>query len=146
MNEVVVGVDGSVGASAALALAAHEAALRGATLRIVCAWGVAQHADPVPHADGERILHSWAHNVCEDALAEAKRLEPSVRCEICAEEGDPRVVLVDEARDAALLVVGSRGLGGFKSLLLGSVGQECVRHASCPVLVVPATAPTAATS
>jgi nucleotide-binding universal stress UspA family protein len=51
-------------------------------------------------------------------------------------EGQAAEVLVAEAHDAELLVVGSRGLGGFRGLLLGSVGQQCSHHASCPVTIV----------
>jgi nucleotide-binding universal stress UspA family protein len=52
-------------------------------------------------------------------------------------EGQPAEVLVEAAEDADLLVVGSRGLGGFRGLLLGSVGQQCAHHARCPVVIVP---------
>ena len=55
-------------------------------------------------------------------------------------EGAPSAVLVDESRDADLLVVGSRGLGGFSGLLLGSVSQQCAHHAACPVVIVRAPA------
>jgi nucleotide-binding universal stress UspA family protein len=51
-------------------------------------------------------------------------------------EGQPARVLLDEARDADLLVVGSRGLGGFRGLLLGSVSQQCAHHAACPLVIV----------
>ncbi len=54
-----------------------------------------------------------------------------------AREGQAAEVLVTEAKGAELLVVGSRGLGGFRGLLLGSVSQQCAHHASCPVLIVP---------
>jgi nucleotide-binding universal stress UspA family protein len=139
VDTVVVGVDGSEGANAALAFAAHEAALRGAKLRIVCGWGVPAtvYASAfAPQADVAALLQKSARRACEDALAEARRLEPGLECEASAKEGHPATVLVDEARDAALLVVGSRGLGGFRSLLLGSVSYHVVHHAACPVAVV----------
>ena len=140
MDTIVVGVDGSEGANAALAFAAHEAALRGAKLRVVCGWGVPAtvYASAfAPQADVAALLQKSAQRACEDALAEARRLQPGIECEASAMEGHPATVLVDEARDAALLVVGSRGLGGFRSLLLGSVGQQCAQHALCPVAIVP---------
>jgi nucleotide-binding universal stress UspA family protein len=59
-------------------------------------------------------------------------------------EGQPAEVLVAESKDAELLVVGSRGLGGFRGLLLGSVGQQCAHHAACPVVIVPHPEPAAA--
>ena len=58
-------------------------------------------------------------------------------------EGQAARVLVEAARGAELLVVGSRGLGGFRSLLLGSVGQQCAHHALCPVVIVRAERPRA---
>jgi nucleotide-binding universal stress UspA family protein len=59
-------------------------------------------------------------------------------------EGAPATVLVDESRQADLLVVGSRGHGGFAGLLLGSVSQQCSHHAACPVVIVHASAQAAA--
>ena len=67
----------------------------------------------------------------------ARAREPSVDVETRLVEGHPGAVLVDVSRDARLLVVGSRGRGGFKDLLMGSVSTSCVHHAQCPVVVVP---------
>jgi nucleotide-binding universal stress UspA family protein len=138
MESIVVGVDGSEGASRALAFAAHEAALRQAKLPIVCVSGIEPSAAAFPRLGGVIAeARSRAQRVCEDACAQAKQLEPAVACDVVVEEGQPATVLVDESRGAALLVVGSRGLGGFKGLLLGSVSQQCAQHASCPVMIVP---------
>ena len=81
-------------------------------------------------------LRENAEAIVKDAVAEVGRLHPSVQCEGATLEGQPAEVLVHEARDASLIVVGNRGRGGFASLLLGSVSQQVVHHAPCPVLVV----------
>ena len=73
----------------------------------------------------------------ERALEEADGRAAGVEVETVVREGAPAGVLLEEAQDAELLVVGSRGLGGFRGLLLGSVGQQCAHHAPCPVVIVP---------
>jgi nucleotide-binding universal stress UspA family protein len=77
-----------------------------------------------------------AEKVADDAFAAAKELQPSLEGEALAVQGHPADVLLEQASDAALIVVGRRGLGGFRSLLLGSVSQQVVQHATCPVVVV----------
>ena len=138
---IVVGVDGSECARAALGFAAEEAALRGARLRVVSAWEV----PPAVYAGGlapildQTTLDGFresAEAVISGAVAEVKHLQPAVDCEGAAVEGQPAEVLLQEAREAFLIVVGNRGRGGFASLLLGSVSQQVVHHAACPVLVV----------
>jgi nucleotide-binding universal stress UspA family protein len=143
METIVVGVDGSEGGRAALDFAAGEAALRGAPLRIVSAWQV-----PVvtPHARDLAAppldVATWdalrvrAQEVADDALAAVEELHPSLEAETLAVQGQPADALLDQSADAALIVVGRRGLGGFRSLLLGSVSQQVVQHATCPVVVV----------
>ena len=150
METIVVGVDGSEGGAAALEYAAGEAAFRGARLRVVSAWQVpvvAPHGDhfgpaPVDPATAE-ALRVRAHNVADDALAAVKKEQPSIEGEAVAVQGHPADVLLEQGADATLIVVGRRGLGGFRSLLLGSVSQQVVQHATCPVVVVnqPAPAP-----
>jgi nucleotide-binding universal stress UspA family protein len=77
----------------------------------------------------------------DDILGHARDLAridaPDAPIETRALEGQPATVLIDSSKDADLLVVGSRGLGGFRGLLLGSVGAQCAHHARCPVLIVP---------
>ena len=147
METIVVGVDGSEGGGAALEFAAREAALRGARLRIVSAWQVpaaAYGGGFAPPLDPETwdAFRGRAEEVAGDAIEAVKKLQPSPEAETVAVQGQPADVLLDEASDAALIVVGRRGLGGFRSLLLGSVSQQVVQHATCPVVVVnqPATA------
>lgn len=141
MNTIVVGVDGSNCAREALKLAAHEAAFRKARLRVVCAWeippaiyggGFAPVLDQAT-LDGFRV---GADGVVEEALAQAKELEPAVECQSRVAQGQPADVLLHEANDADLIVVGNRGHGGFASLMLGSVSHQVVQHAPCPVTVV----------
>jgi len=141
METIVVGVDGSACALSALGFAAEEAALRGARLRIVSAWEVPPAVYGVGFAPGldQSMLDSLRENteaIVREAVAEAERLQPSVQCEGATLEGQPAEVLLHEAQDASLIVVGNRGRGGFASLLLGSVSQQVVHHAPCPVLVI----------
>lgn len=145
VGTIVVGVDGSDCARAALICAAREAALRGATLRVVCAWELpaAIYAGGFAPPIDQTIMDGFckeAETVVEESVTEARRAEPTVACEGQVVEGHPASVLLDESRDASLVVVGSRGRGGFASLLLGSVSQHVVQHAGCPVLVVRSTA------
>ena len=141
MDTIVVGVDGSSCAHAALEFAAGEAALRGARLRVVCAWDI----PPAIYAGGfapgfdQETLDAFRDNaetIVRTELAEAKRLQPSIEVEARTSEGQAAEVLLAAAQDASLIVVGNRGHGGFASLLLGSVSQHVVHHAPCPVLVI----------
>jgi nucleotide-binding universal stress UspA family protein len=138
---IVVGVDGSAGSDAALEFAIEESALRGLPLRIVCAWELdaLEHAGAafVPSAELVTEVEERARDVRDAALATAERAG-SARVEALAVEGHPARVLAEQARDARLLVIGTRGRGGFSSLLLGSVSQSVVHHAACPVTIVPA--------
>jgi nucleotide-binding universal stress UspA family protein len=138
MSTIVVGIDGSPGAQDALDFALEEARLRGADVRLVAAWDVpgAVYAggyglgDPELSARLEEAARGDAERALEQVDAEGVQIGTVVR------EGNPARVLVEEAGDADLLVVGSRGLGGFRSLLLGSVGQQCAHHAPCPLVIV----------
>lgn len=140
MTTIVVGVDDSPGAAAALRWAVDEARLRKATLRVVHAWEwpyeghlgeVANEAlESVSFTEAAtKVLSSVVQQVLGDQL-------PDLTVEQHVAEGSPALVLLDAATQADLLVVGSRGRGGFKGLLLGSVSQQCANHASCPVVIV----------
>ena len=82
-------------------------------------------------------LQLEAREALERALEIAGGLAAGVAMEPVVRLGAPAQVLLDEAQDADLLVVGTRGLGGFRGLLLGSVGQQCAHHAPCPLVIVP---------
>lgn len=139
MATIVVGVDGSEGASAALEFAAREAALRGARLRIVGAWEIPP-AVLASVVAGREFYEGFKENavaIVREAVARVAELQPSVECEARVVEGQAGNVLLDEAHGAELLVVGNRGHGGFRGLLLGSVSRQVVQHARSPVVVVP---------
>ena len=132
---VVVGVDGSEGSLEALDWAVREAQELGATLHLVAAW-----MTPAPtgyfimDTHGDFLLETRA--MLDRAVARAKELAPGLEIRAELMECLPALALVQASRGARLLVVGSRGRGGFRGLLLGSVSQHCTRHAECPVLVV----------
>ena len=140
MTRVVVGIDGSAGARAALRFAAEEAVQRRLPLRIVCAWeapaGTYVGEAFAPTADGFVEAEHHAEEVLRTAL-ERVAVGAAVETEALAVEGNPAQVLLEQARDAALLVVGSRGRGAAASLLLGSVSQKLAHHAPCPLVIVP---------
>ena len=136
MSRIVVGVDGSPNSRRAITCALHEARLRNAQLDLV--YAVPEPimlADPVimPSPPRDR-LQAEGLAVIEKVLADIDTGE--VPTESIAAIGSPANVLCQVAKGADMLVVGSRGLGGFRGLLLGSVTQQVVAHASCPILVV----------
>jgi nucleotide-binding universal stress UspA family protein len=143
---IVVGVDGSDGAAHALRWAMAEAAVRAVKLRVVEAWAPPVHfsmvADVLTH-DDPAVYESAAKQRLAAAVDAAAfdAGSDSVGLESFTMRGYPPDVLLDAARDAAMLVVGSRGRGGFRGLLLGSVSQRCAADARVPVAVVPASAP-----
>jgi nucleotide-binding universal stress UspA family protein len=140
---IVVGVDHSESAKQALRFAVEEAKLRQARLRVVHAWqygyiGAAGLEGAYPAVgDGVDELRDAAEAALAEALSESIPDTDAVEIERRVVEGRAAAVLVDESRVADLLVVGSRGHGGFAGLLLGSVSQQCAHHATCPVVIVP---------
>jgi nucleotide-binding universal stress UspA family protein len=139
---VVVGYDGSNGAEAALRVALSEARARGATLRVVGVWHVTaplkgSTAAPTNAAKLGEEVRTGLTRAIDAAVAGLRAEAPELAVEGAVREGQPAAVLTDEAEGADLLVLGSRGLGGFRELLLGSVSHQCAQHARCPVLIVP---------
>jgi nucleotide-binding universal stress UspA family protein len=136
---IVVGVDGSEIALHAVRAAAREAAYRHRPLRIVHAfiWPLMKvPLGPAPGAPAEGGLRNQAERCVAEAVAEAGKVAPEVAVSGAVVDGAATAVLLGEARDAALVVLGNRGLGGFAGLLLGSVAVQVSAHANCPVLVV----------
>jgi nucleotide-binding universal stress UspA family protein len=141
MGVIVVGVDQSAGAKAALQFAVEEALLRRATLRVVHAWqfgyiGTTGLEGWLPAAGGSiEDLRRGAEAALDETLRDAVS-DNGLTIERRVEQGAAAEVLVGESQGADLLVVGSRGHGGFAQLLLGSVSQQCAQHAFCPVVIV----------
>jgi nucleotide-binding universal stress UspA family protein len=144
LSSVVVGVDGSAGSSEALQWAIAEARLRNAPLRAVHAWtyvnplipslvGYPYSAESVDSTVDDR--QQAAEQILERATSELAELH-DIEIERVIGEGSAAQVLIDSVGEGDLLVVGSRGHGGFASLLLGSVSQQCAHHAPCPVVIV----------
>jgi nucleotide-binding universal stress UspA family protein len=133
---VVVGVDGSPSSHEALRWAAHYVSVAGGTLQAVISWHypVDYGYAAVPNADMD--LAGWAREAVETAIAEVHDEFPDVVITPRVLEGPPAFVLVEAAEGADLIVVGSRGHGGFAGVLLGSVSTHVVHHAHCPVVVV----------
>ena len=141
MSGIIVGVDGSGHSRRALEWAMKEAAVRRVPLTVITVheisvgyWGsgvvypedhaVAEHARRAVQLEVEKVL---------DSLGESR---PSVTVQ--ALSGTPAHELLSAARDADMIVVGSRGTGGFARLLMGSVSTQVSHHAHCPVVVIPA--------
>jgi nucleotide-binding universal stress UspA family protein len=134
---VVVGVDGSPGSEPALTYAADEAARRGRPLAVVHAWWI----DAVRHvgdtfAEADVESRAAATDLVAAAAERARQMHPGLAVEQRLEHSlNPEHTLVAASRDAVLVVVGSRGRGGFTGLLLGSVSQALIHHAECPVVI-----------
>ena len=142
VDRVVVGIDGSTAAERALTWAIAETERRGGTLDVVTVW-------EVPYRWAEGFNQMWAEDQDYFAAAAVEQARGWVDhalggkphpdwLTVHAVEGIAAQVLLARAEHADLLVVGSRGRGGFSSLLLGSVSTACAHHAPCPMVIVPA--------
>jgi nucleotide-binding universal stress UspA family protein len=138
---IVVGVDTSESSRDALAWALAEARSRDGHVRVVAAWQVdpviyaAPLVAPVDGGIGQSFEHA-ARSAIDESLEAVGDAAEGIDVERTIVEGAAAHVLVRESENAELLVVGSRGRGGFAGLLLGSVSQQCAHHAACPVVIV----------
>ncbi|MEV5543168.1 universal stress protein [Saccharopolyspora shandongensis] len=137
---VVVGVDSSASSLRALIVAAEEARRRGVPLHVVRAWSFRTAPRPadcppnvVPSMDEfQQSVEADTERIVANKLGEP----PDLPVHIHVVHSPSPQALLSASRGADLLVVGHRGRGGFAGLMLGSVAEQCVRHAACPVLVV----------
>jgi len=143
MNErhrIVVGVDGSQSSKAALAWAVRQAELTNATVEAVMAWQYPIAFAAAPFVPIGTLMATdfagGAEHVLDTAISETVDASSPVKVSATVHEGNAAQILLETAEDADLLVVGSRGHGGFTEALLGSVSQHCVHHATCPVVIV----------
>jgi nucleotide-binding universal stress UspA family protein len=145
VKTIVVGVDGSEGSKAALKWTLEQAAhQRDARVVVLSAWVPAIPASSPWYAayDIPAELQNETQAAVEAMIAEVGGAPDGVDVEVRVVRGSTVGALMDAGRAADVLVVGSRGLGGFKGLLLGSVSQQIVTHAPCPTVVVPSIAVT----
>ncbi|MFU8849711.1 universal stress protein [Micromonospora sp. SL1-18] len=131
---VVVGMDGSESSLRALGFAVERAAQRDVPLRVLRAWGPPGDRR-VPGFDPQQATATERAAV-EQELAQWRRTFPDVPVEVQVAPGNPAALLVEASREAQLVVVGSRGRGGLRGMLLGSVSQQLIHHAHCPVAVI----------
>ncbi|WP_404867400.1 universal stress protein [Kitasatospora griseola] len=137
-GKIVVGADGSEQSRRALRWAVRQAGFTHGVVEAVMAWEppFSGWGSAVPAGDEAR-LGQLARKALAENVEKAVGARPPVDVRLRVEEGTPAWVLLSAARErASLLVVGHRGLGGFEGALLGSVGQYCVQHSPCPVVVV----------
>jgi nucleotide-binding universal stress UspA family protein len=149
MGRIVVGVDGSESSKRALRWAAEEAALRGASLEVVHTyehdrtWTSYPGDEDVNPAAVEQLRTEIARSA-DRAADHARAIVDRLVADLDGIDASGTVVqsqhaaktLVERSKDADMLVVGSRGRGGFKELVLGSIGQQCASYAECPVVIV----------
>lgn len=152
MGRIVVGVDGSDISRRALAWAVTEGRLRGAVVEAVYvyehtpSWQLYAYGPEGTYAIPDEALPEQDPDLAQAAADRAKRLVEGQVAELAVEDvriepitvqdRRPARALVERAKGADLLVIGSRGRGGFAGLLLGSVSQQCAQHARCPVVIV----------
>lgn len=136
---VVAGVDGSPESLQAVQWAAREAALRGTSLRIVAIASMPPRMSPNPgtHDTVAGHIEEAATEALSTAASQAAAAAPGIAVETTlVEHAAPATALADTGQDATMLVLGSRGAGGFSALILGSVSRYAATHAACPVVVV----------
>jgi len=142
MPGIIVGIDGSHHSTRALEWALREAALQHAPLTVLTVHSVPASpwtGNPVlveRDADDQEKMLKAAEELTHKAVSQLGDARPD-SITVRAISGYPAKEIIDESGDADLVVVGSRGAGGFTRLLVGSVSSQVVEHAHCPVVVVP---------
>jgi nucleotide-binding universal stress UspA family protein len=139
MESVAVFINGSEEAAASLEFGVHEAAIRGATLRLVAAWEVPSSilGGGVAGQEVYDEFRETAEGLIQAAVARAAELEPAVIVETRVVKGQPGPVFLEESRDATLIVAARKRHPGIKELVLGSVSKHIISNAERPVVVVP---------
>jgi len=141
MAGIVVGIDGSQHSERALEWAMNEAVLRHTPLTVLSVHQVIRgwtRPDAGPYPGDAQLVEQTkaaAQAATDKALATLGGTPPEVT--VKAVTGVPAEMLVAAAADADMIVVGSRGSGGFERLMMGSVGDQVARHARCPVVIIP---------
>ncbi|NNN19598.1 MAG: universal stress protein [Acidimicrobiaceae bacterium] len=134
-NKIVVGVDGSPSSNAALDWAAQEAEIRGAALELIHAWNYPN----LGYGGYVAVLEDFekdASNILNDVVATVREAHPNLKLVSSLLQGPTAQTIMERAKEADMVVVGSRGRGGFTGLLLGSVGQQLVHHCQIPVVII----------
>jgi nucleotide-binding universal stress UspA family protein len=134
-HRIVVGVDGSVESERALEWATRHAQLSGSVLDIVTAWVFPMALGYALTTTVDEVRHH-ARDLVDQSVAFVAKVAPEVMVRGEETEQSPGPALVRAGKGADLLVVGSRGNGGFKELMVGSVSSYCARHATCSVVIV----------
>jgi len=143
MPGIIVGVDGSGHSRRALDWAIHEAAIRHAPLTVLTVQQVMTSfwAGPAVYPEDTELAEHARKTVQEETDEALSKLAENARppeISVLAVPGLPAEAILGIAKDADMIVIGSRGAGGFKKLLLGSVATQVTHHAHCPVVVIPA--------
>lgn len=136
MTGIVIGIDGSPGAATALRWAVREGAIRQLPVTALMAWDYLDQPGEFDPDYGEKDVRERLATAVDEAVGKdaAAGVQQQVVCDL------PTRALLDASLESDLLVVGARGLGGFRRLTLGSVSEACLHHAGCPVVVVHASA------
>ncbi|GIJ48117.1 universal stress protein [Virgisporangium aliadipatigenens] len=144
-DKIIVGVDGSDGGRRALRWAMEEAARTGQQLDVVTAWHWAGVQEMAPAVNGpQEQRHVAEEGQARDIATVRAELGSQLPVTQVLVQGTPAEALTDAARGARLLVLGSHGYGRLHHAVLGSVAEECIRLATCPVVVVPVSVAAAA--
>lgn len=135
---IVVGVDGSPASSAALHWAVEEATVSGREVRAVAAWSYTPALGPGGVVMPVDDMAAGYRHTLEEVVGKATGAHPAAPVHPELVEGEPVDVLLEAAKGASMLVLGSHGHGRLMTVLLGSVSARCLRRAGCPVVIIPA--------